>query len=77
MMSNDTQTTAPCRHCREDNDRYLERMMMEHPEYPNPIIARVRNAENASDSESRFLIGVIVFLLVALLSPILFEWLSR
>lgn len=52
-------------------------MMMEHPEYPNPIIARVRNAENASDSESRFLIGVIVFLLVALLSPILFEWLSR
>lgn len=51
--------------------------MIEHPERPNPIIARVRNAENASDSESRFLIGVIVFVLVALLSPIIFELLSR
>lgn len=69
--------SASCCHCREHNDRYWERMMMERPERPNPIIARVRNAENASDSESRFLIGVIVFLLVALLSPILFEWLSR
>lgn len=52
-------------------------MLIEQPEAPNLLVALVRNADDATSSDHWLLICAIVFALMALLSPIAFEWLSR